>query len=53
MEQKIAVVFHSVCGNTYQMADQYRQAFEDLGAKVAFYRLKGRVLVSKRLPFVK
>ena len=52
MEQKIAVVFHSVCGNTYQMADQYRQAFEDLGAKVAFYRLPdpGYEAVAKAFP---
>ena len=39
MNQKIAVVFHSVCGNTYQMAQQYRRAFEELGAEVDFYRL--------------
>lgn len=37
--KKIAVVFHSVCANTYLMAREYRDAFEKLGAKVLFYRL--------------
>ena len=36
---KIAVVFHSVCANTYQMAREYRDAFQKLGAEVLFYRL--------------
>ncbi len=38
-EQKIAVVFHSVCGNTYRMAREYRDALEDLGMAVDFRRL--------------
>lgn len=37
--KKIAVVFHSVCANTYLMAREYRDAFEKLGAQVLFYRL--------------
>ncbi len=36
---KIAVVFHSVCANTYQMAREYRDAFQKLGAEVLFCRL--------------
>lgn len=36
----IAVVFHSVCANTYLMARQYREAFAALGAEVLFYRLR-------------
>ncbi len=36
---KIAVVFHSVCANTYLMAREYRDAFQALGAKVLFCRL--------------
>lgn len=36
---KIAVVFHSVCANTYLMAKEYQTAFAELGAEVAFYRL--------------
>ena len=36
---KIAVVFHSVCANTYLMAREYRDALEGLGAQVEFYRL--------------
>lgn len=36
---KIAVVFHSVCANTYQMAREYRDAFKKLGAEVLFCRL--------------
>lgn len=36
---KIAVVFHSVCANTYLMAKEYRDAFAALGAQVLFYRL--------------
>lgn len=36
---KIAVVFHSVCANTYLMAREYRDAFAALGAQVLFYRL--------------
>lgn len=36
----IAVVFHSVCANTYLMARQYRDAFAGLGAEVRFYRLR-------------
>lgn len=36
---KIAVVFHSVCANTFLMAREYRNAFEKLGAEVSFYRL--------------
>lgn len=40
MEQKrIAVVFHSVCGNTYLMAKEYAADFQKLGAQVKFYRL--------------
>ena len=31
---KIAVVFHSVCANTYLMAREYRDAFRELGAQV-------------------
>ena len=37
--KKIAVVFHSVCANTYLMAREYRDAFQALGAKVLFCRL--------------
>lgn len=33
------MVFHSVCGNTFLLAEQYRQSFEKLGAKVSFFRL--------------
>ena len=36
---KIAVVFHSVCANTYLMAREYRDAFGELGARVRFFRL--------------
>ena len=36
---KIAVVFHSVCANTYLMAREYRDAFQALGAEVLFCRL--------------
>ena len=36
---KIAVVFHSVCANTYLMAREYRDAFHTMGAEVLFYRL--------------
>ena len=36
---KIAVVFHSVCANTYLMAREYRDAFRELGAQVEFWRL--------------
>ena len=35
----IAVVFHSVCANTYLMAKEYREALAALGAQVLFYRL--------------
>ena len=35
----IAVVFHSVCGNTFLMARTVRDAFTDLGARAALYRL--------------
>lgn len=35
----IAVVFHSVCANTFLMAREYRDAFEALGAEVSFFRL--------------
>ena len=36
---RIAVVFHSVCANTFLMAREYRDAFAALGAEVSFYRL--------------
>ena len=36
---RIAVVFHSVCANTYLMAREYRDAFSALGAEVLFFRL--------------
>lgn len=36
---KIAVVFHSVCANTFLMAREYRDAFVELGAEVSFFRL--------------
>lgn len=36
---KIAVVFHSVCANTFLMAREYRDAFAELGAEVSFFRL--------------
>lgn len=36
---KVAVVFHSVCANTYLMAREYRDALAELGAQVEFYRL--------------
>lgn len=35
----IAVVFHSVCANTFLMAREYRDAFSELGARVSFFRL--------------
>lgn len=38
-KQKIAVVFHSVCANTYLMAREYKEAFEELGLEVDFFRL--------------
>lgn len=36
---KLAVVFHSVCANTFLMAREYRDAFIELGAEVRFFRL--------------
>lgn len=36
---KIAVVFHSVCANTFLMAREYRDAFAALGAQVLLFRL--------------
>lgn len=36
---KIAVVFHSVCGNTCQMAEQLTAALEQGGADALLYRL--------------
>lgn len=38
--KKVAVVFHSVCGNTMLMAKQYEQAFLDEGHPVALFRVK-------------
>lgn len=35
----LAVVFHSVCGNTYLLAKEYKSSLEALGAKVTFRRL--------------
>ena len=35
----IAVVFHSVCANTYLMAREYRDALRHMGAEVVLYRL--------------
>ena len=39
-QPEIAVVFHSVCANTYLMAREYRDSFQKLGARVRFYRLR-------------
>lgn len=39
MQPKIAVVFHSVCGNTFLMARELRDGFASLGAEVSLYRL--------------
>lgn len=35
----IAVVFHSVCGNTFLMAQQLQESLEALGARVSLLRL--------------
>lgn len=38
-QPKIAVVFHSVCGNTFLLARQYQKSLEALGAQVSLLRL--------------
>lgn len=36
--KKAAVLFHSVCGNTYLLAKRYAEALEHCGVEVALYR---------------
>ena len=38
-QPNVAVVFHSVCGNTYLLAREYRRALEEGGAQVSFWRV--------------
>ena len=35
---KFTIVFHSVCGNTYQIADCFYRALQERGQEVALYR---------------
>jgi NAD(P)H dehydrogenase (quinone) len=38
--RKVAVVFHSICGNTMLMAKQYEEAFLDEGMAVSVFRVE-------------
>lgn len=38
-EPHVAVVFHSVCANTYLLAKEYQRALEREGARVSLWRL--------------
>lgn len=42
--KKAAVIFHSVCGNTYLMAKAYKEALEKLGVEVDLLRVKDDTL---------
>jgi len=35
---KVAIIFHSVCGNTFLMAKGFKKAFKKLGIDVSIYR---------------
>ena len=35
---KFTIVFHSVCGNTYQIADCFYRVLQERGQEVALYR---------------
>lgn len=42
--KKAAVIFHSVCGNTYLMAKAYKESLEALGIQVDLLRVKDDTL---------
>ncbi|MBC8611673.1 flavodoxin family protein [Massilimaliae timonensis] len=48
---KIAVVFHSVCGNTYLMAKAYADYLKEQGEDVALFRVKDDTFEETSLRF--
>ena len=37
--KRAAIVFHSVCGNTYLLACEYQRTLRDLGIDASLYRV--------------
>ncbi len=48
---KIAVVFHSVCGNTYLIAKRFADYLKDQGQDVTLYRVKDDTFAETSLRF--
>lgn len=48
---KIAVVFHSVCGNTYLMAKAYADYLKEKGEEVSLFRVKDEAFEETSLKF--
>lgn len=48
---KTAVVFHSVCGNTYLIAQCYKKHLEEKGQQVSLYRVKDETFEELSLQF--
>ena len=45
---KVAVIFHSVCGSTYLLAREYKEALEEMNIEVDIFRVSDEV--AKTLP---
>ena len=39
MSKKVAILFHSVCGNNYLLSQALKQSFENRGCDIKYYRL--------------